>query len=279
MDQDESAEGLDHLPHRFARRFIRSDWGTHRDAAVFRDFGCDISDAPDVDVAMLLGESKFARQMLAHQVAIKQSDRTSAHLQELGDERVGDGRFAGARKPGEENGDALLFAWRIAAPQFLHDFRIGEPSRNVASAVETLAQFGSGNIKHLRALWNFVGRNVAVFTLQIHHHLEGNHGDAHFRGVLLEQFLRVVGAVEILAVRIFSRTGVIAADDEVGAAMILADQAVPEGFARSAHAHGERKHGEFDRAVRIFREQQLITASADEIIHVARLGHADRGMD
>ena len=108
VHQNESAERLNHLPYCFARRFIRSDGGADCDAAILRDLGCNIADAPDVDVAMLLGESEFARQILAHQIAIQQSDRTAAHFQELGDQRIGDGRFARSRKPGEENGDALL---------------------------------------------------------------------------------------------------------------------------------------------------------------------------
>ena len=35
----------------------------------------------------------------------------------------------------------------------------------------------------------------------------------------------------------------------------------------------------FDRALRELREQQLIAADAREVIHVARLGHADAGID
>ena len=97
--------------------------------------------------------------------------------------------------------------------------------------------------------------------------------------MLLEQFLGVVRTVEVLAVGILSWTGMIAAHDEVRASMVFSYQAVPHRFARSAHAHGERQHGELDRALGILREQQLIAAGADEIIHVARLGHADRGMN
>ena len=228
---------------------------------------------------MLLGESEFARQVLAHQIAVEQSDRTSAHLEEFGDQSVGDGRFARSRKPGKENGDALFVPRRIAAAQFLHHFGIGEPRRDVAAFIEALAQFRPGDVEHLGALRYFVGRNVTVFVLQIHHHLEGNHDYTHFLLMLLKQFLGVIRTVEVLAVGIFSGTGMIAADDEMRAAMIFANQAVPHCFTRSAHAHGERQHGELDRAVGILREQQLVTAGADEIIDVARLGHADRGMD
>ena len=97
--------------------------------------------------------------------------------------------------------------------------------------------------------------------------------------MLFEKLLGVVRAVEVLAVGIFSGAGMIAADDEVGASMILANQAMPDGFARSAHAHGERQHGSSTVPLRVLGEQQLIAAGADEIINVARLGHTDRGMD
>ena len=131
-----------------------------------------------------------------------------------------------------------LCAWRIAAAQFLHYLGIGEPRGNVAAFVQALAQFRARDVEYLGALGHFIGRNVTVFVLQIHHHLERNHLHAHFRFVLLEEFLGVVGAVEGLAVRVFSRSGMVAADDEVGAAVVLANQAVPDRFARAAHAHG-----------------------------------------
>ena len=47
-------------------------------------------------------------KMLADQVAVEHGDRAAADFQELRHEDVGDGRFAGAGKPGEENRDALL---------------------------------------------------------------------------------------------------------------------------------------------------------------------------
>jgi len=99
VHQDKSAEGFNHLPHRFARRLIRSNGGAHRDAAILGDFGGDIADAPYVDVAMFLGESELARQVLSHQIAIEQRDRPSAHFEELGDQRIGDGRFARTGSP------------------------------------------------------------------------------------------------------------------------------------------------------------------------------------
>ena len=117
-----------------------------------------------------------------------------------------------------------LRAWRKAAAQFVHDFRIGEPARNVAAFVQTLAQFGAGNVQDLVARLDFIVGHVAVFIFEVHHHVERNHGDADVGFVLLEDFLRLVRAVEGLAVGVLARTGMIAAHDEVGAAMVLADQ-------------------------------------------------------
>ena len=70
----------------------------------------------------------------------------------------------------------------------------------------------------------------------------------------------------------YFRTSVIAAYDEVGASVVLANDAVPDGFSRTAHAHGQRQHGKLYRAVRIFREQQLIAANPGEVIYVTRFG-------
>ena len=68
-------------------------------------------------------------------------------------------------------------------------------------------------------------------------------------------------------------------DDEVGAAVVLANQRVPDGFARSAHAHGEGDQGELGGAGRIFADEQLVAADAGEVIDVAGLGHADDRMN
>src|SRR5260370_2937940 len=112
VTHNKPAERFNHLPHRFASRLIRSDRGADRDAAILGDLGSNVANPADIDVAMLLGESEFARQVLAHQVAIEQSDGTSAHLEELRYQGIGAGGLARSRKPGEENGDTFLGPWR-----------------------------------------------------------------------------------------------------------------------------------------------------------------------
>src|ERR1700694_2380769 len=189
---------------------------------------------------MLFGESKLAGKIFADQVSIKQRARATAPLQEFRNESVGDGRLSRSRKAGEENRDSLLVTRRIAAAQFLYHLGISEPRGNIAALVEALPEFSARNVQHLCPLRNCVGWHVTVFVLQIDHHLEGNHGDSHFLFMLLEEFLSIVGTVEVLAVCVFSRTSMIAANDKVRAAVIFTNQDVPYRFARSAHPHAER---------------------------------------
>src|SRR6266700_1509382 len=115
MHQDKPSIGLDHLTHMFASCIVRGDWRTNRDAAVLSDFGSDISDAADVDVAMLFRESEFRRKMFAHQVAVEQGHRTAPDFKKLRHQDIGDCGFARTRQSGEEDGYPLLCARRKAA--------------------------------------------------------------------------------------------------------------------------------------------------------------------
>ncbi len=278
MHQDKASQRLNHLAHRLTNGFVGSDGGADGDAAILRDLRSDVADAADIDVAMLLRKAEFRREMLADQVAVENGHGTAAGFEELGQQHVGDGRFAGARKSGEEDRHALLVPRRIAAAQLLHDFGIREPGRDIAALVQTLPQFGAGNVEHARALRDLVVRNVFVLILEVDHHVERDHGHADVGFVLLEELLGVVRTVEGLAVGVVARSGMVAADDEMRAAVVLADDAVPDRLARSAHAHGKGKHGQLHRCLRILREQQLVATHAREVIHVARLGHANGRM-
>src|SRR5262249_35784955 len=94
-----------------------------------------------------------------------------------------------------------------------------------------------------------------------------------------EQLLRFVRSVKRFAIGILARAGVVAADNEVSASVVFADERVPDGFAWAAHAHGERDKGEFGGAGWIFSKQMLVTADAGEVIDIAGLGHTDNRMD
>ena len=71
----------------------------------------------------------------------------------------------------------------------------------------------------------------------------------------------------------------VAADDQVGAAIVLADDRVPDRLARAGHAHRQRQQAEGGRLLGIVADQLLVAAHAGEMVDVAGLGHADHGMD
>ena len=97
--------------------------------------------------------------------------------------------------------------------------------------------------------------------------------------MLLHELLRVVRAVERLAGAVLARARVIAAHDEVRAAVVLADDRVPHGLARTAHAHRERQQAQRGRLLGIRLHEMLVAAHAREVVDVARLRHADDRLD
>ena len=92
---------------------------------------------------MLLGEPQLRRQVLADQVAVEQSHRAAAHLVELGDEGVGDGRLAGPRQAREQDRESLPAPGWVAATQLGRHFREGEPLGDLAALGQALAQLGA----------------------------------------------------------------------------------------------------------------------------------------
>jgi hypothetical protein len=72
---------------------------------------------------------------------------------------------------------------------------------------------------------------------------------------------------------------VVAADDKVRGTKVFADDGVPDGFARAAHAHGEGQKGKLGHAVGVGLDDGLVDANAGEGVDVAGLGEADDGVD
>ena len=67
----------------------------------------------------------------------------------------------------------------------------------------------------------------------------------------------------------------IASHDHVGAAVILADDRVPQRLAGPAHTHGEVQQAQRGGLFGILLQNVLIAAHAGEVVDVARFGHAD----
>ena len=279
MHFDEGTELLDVLAHGAAGGGIGRDGRTDGDAAVLGDFRRDIADAADVQIAVLFGETQFRRQVLTNDITIQQRHGTAAHFHQLHHQSIGDGGFSRTGEAGEEDGKALFGARRFGAAQFLHHFGEGEPFRDIQTFGQTTAQFGARDIEDLRAFLDLVGRLILRAILDPNHMFEVDHFDAHFLLMLAEQVLRIIGAVEIFARRVGAGSGVVAANDEMGAAIVGADQTVPHGLARASHTHRQRQERHRGGRGRIFIQNRLIAAHAGEVIHIAGFGHAHHRMD
>ena len=170
--------------------------------------------------------------------------------EQLREQHVGDRRFAGAAEAGEEHGEALPLAGRVAAAELLHHFGVREPGRNLGAAHQPVAELRAADVERLLVLRHFVDRVVFLFIRHEDHLLEVDHLHAQLFFVLLQQLLGIVRSVERLAARVLAGAGVIAADDQVRAAVVLADDRVPDRLARPAHPHRQRQQREVRRVLR-----------------------------
>ena len=131
-------------------------------------------------------------------------------------------------------------ACRVRTPEFRNDIREREPVRNVKAFLQATAQLRARDVQNLVIIRRFVNRHVLCPILRVHHHAEGHHRNVQFIRMFLEEVLGIVRPVEVLTVRVFARPGMIAPDDNVRTAVVLANDRVPQGFAGTAHAHRQR---------------------------------------
>lgn len=279
VDEVEASILFNRLLCLFAGVLERRDGGSNDGGSSAGEFTRDESDALKVLVAVLAREAEFAGELLADVFAEEQGGGTAALLVKRNLERTGDGVLARVGEAGEEDGETLLVAGGVGLAEDLDDFRVGEPFRNRGAGAETTTEFGSGDVERFHAGLNFIDGCVVVGIREIGHHLERDDFDAEFFLILLDGVLCVVRSVEIVALGVRAGTGVVAADDEVGCAVVLADDGVPDCFARTAHAHGEREEAEGGHAVGVAGEEGLVDTDAGEVVDVAGLGEADDGVD
>lgn len=138
---------------------------------------------------------------------------------------------------------------------------------------------GSGNIQSPDALLDLISWHVFVAVWQIGHLLELDDFDLKLISVLLNQVLRVVWTVDILAMSVLSWTSVVTTDDEVGSTVVLADNGVPESLARTTHAHSQREKTENGHAVRVARKKSLVDTDTSEVVNVTWLGETNDWVD
>src|SRR5690606_41981755 len=78
--------------------FVRRNGRANRDATVFRDLTCDVSDPLDVRGAVLFRESEAFAEMGTHDVSIEQGNRPPRTLVEPYQECTGNRRLSRSRK-------------------------------------------------------------------------------------------------------------------------------------------------------------------------------------
>ena len=111
------------------------------------------------------------------------------------------------------------------------------------------------------------------------HEVQGGHGfHAQFGGVVAGEILGLVGAVEVVAAEARLTAGHVAANDEVGAAVVLADDHVLERLARTRHVHRVGQVGPADAGVVHLRGEPFVGLEAHLAGNVIVLGWATGGV-
>ncbi len=228
---------------------------------------------------MLPREPEFARQVLADEVAIQQRDLPAAVLEQLGHQCPRHGRLAGTGETGEEHREALLVARRVGPPEFRHHLGEGEPLGNLQSLLQPPADFRAGDVQDLLVGLRFLGGDVLRALLHIDHFAKRHHADVEFLGEVAHELLRFVGAIEGFALRVLAGAGMVPPDDEMRAAVVLADDGVPEGLARARHAHGKVQQRERRGLFRVLLQHVLVAAHPRVVVHVTRPGQSDHRLD
>ena len=162
----------------------------------------------------------------------------------------------------------------MAPPQLLHNLGVREPGGDIGAEGQPVAQLGSRDIERFLLLGHFVDGIVFVLIRQEHHLLEVDHLYAQLFLVLLQQLLGVVRSVERLAGRILAGAGMVAADDQMRAAVVATNDRVPDRLARPAHPHCQRQQRQVGRVLRVVGHQGLVATDARVMVDVARLRHA-----
>src|SRR5215213_627758 len=179
--------------------------------------------------------------MRSHNIAIK--DRHLAtKFGQFFSQYFGNTGFACSRETGEPDTESLLMSRWIRFGKDSGNFRPRKPFRKTLTCVKIFMTHAcAGKRKNLAAVRNFVGLDIPIFLRQVNKFLKRNHPHAKLFSKLLQQVLRIIWTVKRFPVRIQSGTGMIAADDEMVGAVVSSNESVPQGFAWSSHAHGQRQ--------------------------------------
>src|ERR671916_2476805 len=175
-----------------------------------------------------------------------------------------------------------LLARLLALHKDFYDLGAGELRRRVLALGEHLAHLGAGDEDVvLLGVGAGLGGTHALAGEAEEGVLEEQGGETYLPFLeLVEDVLGVVVPVEGLAAGILARARVVAADDEVGAAVVLATDRVEDRLAGAAVAHRRREDAEESAVLRVVLvEDHLVGAHPDVRGDVLGAGLADQRVE
>lgn len=278
VDEETRSCGLDGGLCRLSRVVVRSDRCGDYGGAGSRQLGRDEGDSGDVLVPVLGGEAQLLGQLGSDGLSEEHRDRSSTLLVQRDLKGTSDRVLARVVVTCEEDGESLLSARRVGLPEDLDDLRVREPLRNWGTGAESFPDLGTGEVEGRCTLWHLVLWHVLVSVRQVRHLCEGHDLDSDLGLVLGDKRLGVVGTVEVDAVLVLSRTGVITSDAEGTGTEILSDDGVPESLSWTSHPHGQGQEGKHGHTLGIRLHDGLVCLDSGEVVHVHLLRDTDNGM-
>src|SRR5215470_19596610 len=162
----------------------------------------------------------------------------------------------------------------------LSDYLRGrKPWRQFQAHCQSASDLGARDGKGPGPARSLILGYVPAAVRQVNHLLEWHDLDAKLGTVLAKKFLCLIRIIEGQAVRLKPRPRMVPSHDEVGSTVVLADNGVPEGFARSTHTHGEREERKHHPVLRVARQDCLVAAHPRLRIDVPGLRHPHHRVD
>ena len=279
MDEIEVTILLNDLTSMLSSILVRSNWSGDDSCASASEFGGNESNTANVAGAITATEAELRRQFRTNGLAKKERDGTAALLVQSDVEGTSNSILSAVLVAGEEDSETLSRTWRVRFSQNANNFGIGEPFRDFATVSETATELSARDVKSANASWDLILRTVLVTVWQVGHHLERYDLNTKLGLVLLDCVLCIIRTVEFLSLAVLPGSCMITANDEVRCTKVLADDGVPDSFARASHTHSQRQKAENSHAIGVSREKCLVDTNSGEMIDISRLRKADNRMD
>jgi hypothetical protein len=279
VDQEEGAGLLDELTSRLAGILEGSNGGGDDSGTSLGQLRGDESNALNVKVTVLAGETKLGGELVSHVLTEKHRDGTTTTLVEGSLESTSDLVLSTVLVTSHEDCETLLGRERVLLAEDLDNLRVGEPLGDLLTGSETVAELSTGDVKGASVLGDLVDGEVLVRVGEVDHGLELDHLDTKLLLVLLDEDLSIIRTVVVLALLVLTGTGMVTADDEVGSTVVLSDNGVPESLTGTSHAHSKGKESESGHAVRVSGQKSLVDTDTGEVVNVTRLGETNDRLD